>query len=163
MKRPQSTKHSPRKKAASPVLRRKTGGLLSNGLSPSIGKATQFKPGQPSANPGGRPSKFDRVISLAMQAQLAEKVSEDRSYAASIGENAVKVLEQQLAQCAQQGRFRKELVPLIEFVTDRLEGKPVQPYEDQSKSVENRTSEDLAYWLLHKHFPEETCNCFAGN
>jgi hypothetical protein len=145
-------------RSTSPVLRRKTGGKLANGLSPSIGKATQFKPGN-NANPGGRPSKFDRIISEAMRAQLAEKVTEDRSYASLIGENVVKVLNQQLAQCAATGRFRKELVPLIEFMTDRLEGKAVQPVLDVTRSIENRSSADLSFWLMHKHFPEEDCEC----
>lgn len=103
--------------------------------------------------------KFDRIVSQAMRAQLAEKASEDRSYASMIGENAVRVLNEQLRQCAESGRFRKELVSLLEFVTDRLEGKPIQPFEDQTNSIENRPAEDLAYWLLHKHFPEETCEC----
>ena len=53
MKRSQPTKQRSRKKAASPVLRRKAG-VLRGGLSPDVGKATQFKPGQ-SGNPGGRP------------------------------------------------------------------------------------------------------------
>ncbi|MBZ5600096.1 MAG: DUF5681 domain-containing protein, partial [Acidobacteriia bacterium] len=78
-----------RKQTASPVLRRKAG-VLRGGLSPSIGEATRFKPGQ-SGNPGGRPMKFDRIVSQAMRAQLAEKASEDRSYASMIGENAVRV------------------------------------------------------------------------
>lgn len=39
-----------------PEKRRKTGKLLPNGLSPDIGKATQFKPGN-NANPGGRPKR----------------------------------------------------------------------------------------------------------
>lgn len=157
MKRTQPTKLSPRQKAASPILRRKTG-VLKGGVSPDIGKATQFKPGN-RANPGGRPSKFDRIISEAMRAQLAENATEDRSYASMIGENMVKVLNQQLAECAETGRFRKELVPLIEFMTDRLEGKPIQPVLDVNKNIENRSTADLSYWLLHKHFPEETCEC----
>jgi hypothetical protein len=139
-----------------PALRHKTG---FRGPSPDVGKATQFKRGQPSANPGGRPSKFDRILSQAMRAQLAEKVTEDRTYASSIGENVVKVLEQQLAYSAQTGQFRKELVPLLTFVTDRLEGKPVQPVEDQTNSIESRPVEDLSFWLRHKHFPEESCQC----
>lgn len=155
MKRPQPTKRIARKKEAKPVLRHKTG---FRGPSPDVGKATQFKPGQ-SPNPGGRPSKFDRIISEAMRAQLAERVTEDRSYASMIGENAVKVLNQQLAECAETGRFKKELVPLIEFVTDRLEGKPIQPVLDVNRNIENRPTADLSYWLLHKHFPEETCEC----
>jgi hypothetical protein len=57
-----------------------------------------------------------------MRAQLAEKVTEDRNYASRIGENAIRVPDAQLAACAETGRFRRELVPLIEFVTDRLEG-----------------------------------------
>ena len=138
-----------------PALRHKTGFC---GPTPNVGKATQFKPGQ-SGNPGGRPKKFDRMVSEAMRAQLAEKATEDRSYASIIGENVVKVLHQLLAHCAQTGQFRKELVPLLEFVTDRLEGKPVQPFEDQTNSIANRPAEDLAYWLLHKHFPEEPCEC----
>jgi hypothetical protein len=94
-----------------------------------------------------------------MRAQLAEKATEDRSYASIIGENVVKVLHHVLAHCAETGQFRKELVPLLGFVTDRLEGKPVQPVEDQTNSIENRPVEDLSYWLRHKHFPEESCQC----
>jgi uncharacterized protein DUF5681 len=155
MKRQRPTKHSPRKKEALPALRHRAG---FRGPSLDVGKATQFKPGQ-SGNPGGSVKKFDRIISEAMRAQLAEKVTENRSYASRIGENVVKVLNQQLAQCAETGRFRKELVPLIEFMTDRLEGKPVQPVLDVSKNIENRSTADLSYWLLHKHFPEDTCEC----
>lgn len=39
-----------------PEKRPKSGKLLPNGLSPDIGKATQFKPGN-NANPGGRPKR----------------------------------------------------------------------------------------------------------
>jgi len=63
MKRSQPTKRSSRKKAATPVLRRKAG-VLRGGLSPDIGKATQFKPGQ-SGNPTGLAGRQDLAQQMA--------------------------------------------------------------------------------------------------
>lgn len=59
-------------KAAKPQKRHKTG---FRGPSPDVGKATQFQPGQPSANPGGRPSK-----SLMQQAR--ERIANDPKFVA---------------------------------------------------------------------------------
>lgn len=99
-----------------------------------------------SGNPKGRPST--RGLLNALKAAVSE-VAKD-------GETNEQKLVDVLMYEALKGRKRLAAVTTI---FDRLEGKPVQPYEDQSKSVENRPAEDLAYWLLHKHFPEETCEC----
>jgi hypothetical protein len=59
------------------------------------------------------------VISEAMREQLAEKVTPARSYASRIGENAIRVLDAELAECAETGRFRKELVPVVQSLSRR--------------------------------------------
>ena len=59
---------------------------------PSIGRATQWRKGQPSPNPGGRPKS--RILSEALRTRLAEVKPDDpagRTYAEVVPENLVEI------------------------------------------------------------------------
>lgn len=124
-----------------------------------------FRPGQ-SGNAGRQQGRglITAVMTVAMTRQMGDPIPDEpeRSYAARIGANAVIVLDQQLEQCRKQKRFDRDIIPLMEFVAERLEGKIPQTLAI-TKSVETRSDEDLVYYTTHRHFPEEPCRCPAEN
>jgi hypothetical protein len=93
-----------------PAKRRKTGvkkKKLRGGVDPSVGKRTQFKPGQ-SGNPSGRPKT--KPITDAIRTALEQ----DPKLVTKIAGNAVK-------QAAKQIAWFKE-------VRDTIQGKPLQEH-----------------------------------
>ena len=111
-------------------------GKLKGGLSPAIGKATQFKVGQIS-NPSGRGGKL-KLLRDAYQAQLSEI---DRQS----GLTNAQVIARRVIMRAKRG-----VMSAVHEVTNRTEGKPTQPVElDVNISEETaRTLADLATKLL---------------
>lgn len=113
----------------SPVLRRKT----RQGIDPSIGKSTQFKPGQ-SGNPGGRPRKFVTQLSDALREKLASiSDKHQKTYACAIIDQVVdKALEQ-----AEKHGPTKDVLSFLNMAADRTEGKPTQKV-----TIDDNRSED---------------------
>jgi hypothetical protein len=106
----------------SPVLRRKTGRKLRPGIDPSIGKPTQFKPGQ-SGNPGGRPRKFVTLLSDVLREKLGSiSIEDEKPYACALVDELV---DKMLAQ-VKKGRAIKEVLMFLNIAADRTEGKPAQ-------------------------------------
>lgn len=94
------------------------------GPSPDVGKATQFKAGQPSANPGGRPRK--RPVTSALERLLDD----------SKAEGIAKAL---IALASTEG---KQAVTAAREIMDRLEGKVSIPVEAKL-DLENMSNEEL--------------------
>jgi hypothetical protein len=84
------------------------------GPNPSVGKATQFRPGQ-SGNPGGRPKM--KPITDAYRAILASENPEEFEPKTGAERIAFEVYQQ-----AQEGRLRH-----AKEITDRVEGRVTQP------------------------------------
>ena len=81
---------------------------------PSIGKVTQWRKGQPSPNPGGRPKS--RLLSEALRTRLAEAKPGDpagRTYAEVVAENLVEIA------CSE----RPGAVHAASEIADRIEGR----------------------------------------
>jgi len=101
-----------------PVLRRmkkKTGEVDAAALV-EAGKATQFKPGQPSPNPGGRPRSLASQLSTELRRLLRTECPKDaaqRSWA--------EALAQKMCELALEGN-----VHAFSEIADRTEGKPPQ-------------------------------------
>jgi len=93
-------------KKKKPTNRQKTG---FRGPSPDVGKATQFKPGQ-SGNPNGRPK------SKPFTDALIKAIQDDPSQVEKIAKAMLK-------------KMRAGSVKHFTAVTDRVEGRPVQPIE----------------------------------
>lgn len=94
------------------------------GPSPDVGKATQFKAGQPSANPGGRPRK--RPVTSALERLLDD----------SKAEGIAKAL---IALASSDG---KHAVTAAREIMDRLEGKVSIPVEAKL-DLKNMSDEEL--------------------
>jgi hypothetical protein len=84
------------------------------GSDPSVGEATQFKPGQ-SGNPGGRPKM--KPITDAYRAILASENPEEFQPKTGAERIAFEVYQQ-----AKTGRLRH-----AKEITDRVEGRVTQP------------------------------------
>jgi hypothetical protein len=93
------------------------------GPSPDVGRATQFKAGQPSANPGGRPKK--RPVTSALERLLDDSTAE-RIARALIA----------LASTKSNGA-----VTAAREIMDRLEGKVTLPVEAKL-DIESMTDEE---------------------
>ena len=126
-----------------PENRRKTG---FRGPSPDVGLATQFKPGQPSANPGGRPKTAP--LSQACRELLAQPVpgdAEGRTYAQAIAA--------QLGEKAIAG----DIVAIRELA-DRAEGRARQAIEIENTNLrdafERMTTQELRDYAESGKFPE---------
>ncbi len=121
---------------------------MTKNFDPAIGESTQWKKGQPSPNPGGRPRTA--VLSRAIGAKLAELVPNDpkgRTYAELIADNLVNVAT---------GRG-KGVVAAVMQIADRTEGRPFQSIgvADITRDVRDRSDEDLHFYLDHGCWPED--------
>jgi len=97
-----------------PENRHKTG---FRGPSPDVGKATRWKKGIPSPNPGGRPRS--KTVSAAYRKRLEEDAPEDRQ-------------GRTFAEIVADAQIRKAIkgnTAAAKEVTDRTEGKPQQSLE----------------------------------
>lgn len=104
-----------------PQNRHKTG---FRGPSPAVGKATQFKAGEPSANPGGRPRK--RPVTSALERLLDD----------STADGIAKALIEQAT-----GSGKGSVIAAREIM-DRL-GKVSMPLEAKFDIGANMTDEEL--------------------
>jgi hypothetical protein len=117
---------------------------------PSIGKSTQWKRGQPSPNPGGRPKS--RLLSEALRVRLAESKPGDperRSYAELIAANLVEIA------CSRTGTGA---VAAANEIADRIEGRATQRLDvnDISGDLAARSDDELSFHLAHDRWPEES-------
>ncbi|MBZ5721181.1 MAG: DUF5681 domain-containing protein [Acidobacteriia bacterium] len=115
---------------------------------PDIGKATRWRKGQPSPNPGGRPKA--KVLSLALGAKLAEIKPDDpegRSYAEVVAANLVEIA------CSQS----RSAVSAAAEIADRLEGRPMQRLDvnDITADLAQRSDYELRYFMEHGCWPED--------
>lgn len=122
--------------------------VMTTTFDPETGKATQWKKGCASPNPGGRPKT--RLLSEALRSKLGEAQPDDpqgRTYAEVIGMNLIEI-------ASSQGR---SAVAAAVEIADRLEGKARQSIQvqDITKEIEQRSDEDLRFYLEHGHWPEE--------
>ena len=144
--------------ASSPVLRRfrldlsatteHKVNIMAKHFDPSIGQATQFKKGLPSANPGGRPKS--RLISEALRVKLAEVKLDDpqgRTYAEVVAASLVET-------ACSRGH---SIVAAANEIIDRLEGRARQQIEvaDVTKELRERSDADLMFYMEHHRWPEE--------
>lgn len=98
-------------KKSTPQNRGRTGGKRRGGTPPV---EHQFKPGQ-SGNPGGRPKT--KLITQAYQ-EILERVDE------MSGKTFAEIIAEVVVQEA-----KSKNLPAVKEITDRTEGKPMQPFE----------------------------------
>jgi hypothetical protein len=101
-----------------PVLRRikkKTGEVDVAALI-EAGKATQFKPGDPSPNPGGRPRSLASQLSTELRKLLRSECPNDATQ-----RNWAEVLAEKMCKLALKGS-----VYAFSEIADRTEGRPAQ-------------------------------------
>lgn len=113
---------------------------------PDIGKATRWKKGQASPNPGGRPRS--RLLSEALRTRLAEVKSDDpqkRTWAEIVATNLIEIA------CSEG----PGAVHAASEIADRLEGRSRQSIEfaDITADLRNRTDEELMFHLKNDRWP----------
>jgi len=101
---------------------------------PEIGKATRWRKGQPSPNPGGRAKS--RLLSEALRDRLAEVKQGDptgRTYAEVVAENLIDIA------CGEG----PGAVHAANEIADRIEGRPRQSIEvaDITAEIRNKSEE----------------------
>jgi hypothetical protein len=121
---------------------------MTSNFDPGIGRSTQWRKGQPSPNPGGRPKS--RLLSEALRAQLGRIKSDDpegRSYAEAIAGNLIAIA------CSQD----HSAVTAAAEIANRLEGRSMQRLEvnDISADLAGRSDDELRYHLAYDAWPEE--------
>jgi hypothetical protein len=115
---------------------------------PSLGRATQFRKGQPSPNPGGRPKS--RILSDALRTRLAEIKPGDpagRTYAEVVAENLIEIASSEGAGA----------VHAAAEIADRLEGRSRQQIEvaDITADLRNKSDEELQFYLANSRWPSD--------
>jgi uncharacterized protein DUF5681 len=115
---------------------------------PSIGRATQFRKGQPSPNPGGRPKS--RILSDALRTRLAEVKPDDplgRTFAEIVAENLVAI-------ASSEG---PGAVHAAAEIADRIEGRSRQSIEvaDITAELRNKSDEELQFYLENNRWPSD--------
>jgi Family of unknown function (DUF5681) len=115
---------------------------------PSIGRGTQWRKGQPSPNPGGRPRS--RLLSEALRSRLAEVKPDDpagRTYAEAIAASLIEIA------CAEG----PGAVHAAGEIADRIEGRSRQQIEfsDITSDLRNRSDEELRFHLEHSRWPSD--------
>jgi hypothetical protein len=115
---------------------------------PSIGRATQFRKGQPSPNPGGRPKA--RLLSEALRNRLAEVRQDDpakRTWAEIIATNLIEIASSKSPSA----------VSAANEISDRIEGRSRQSIEvsDISADLRSKSDEELRFHLEHDRWPSD--------
>ena len=115
---------------------------------PSIGKATRWKKGQRSPNPGGRPKS--RLLSEALRTRLGEMKLGDpagRTYAEVVAENLVEIA------CSDG----PGAVHAASEIADRLEGRAPQSIaiSDITADLQSRSDEELQFFLSRNRWPSD--------
>jgi len=123
-------------------------GIVAGGhmaFDPSIGRGTQWRNGQPSPNPGGRPRT--RVLSEALRAQLGEIKPDDpagRTYAEIVAANLIDTEGPGAVHAASE-------------IADRLEGRARQQVEiaDFTADLRSRSDAELQFYLDNDRWPSD--------
>jgi hypothetical protein len=115
---------------------------------PSIGRATQWRKGQASPNPGGRPKS--RLLSEALRTRLAEVKPDDsagRTYAEVVAENLIEIA------CSEG----PGAVHAASEIADRLEGRAPQhiAISDFAAELRTKSDEELDFRLQHNRWPAD--------
>ena len=116
--------------------------VVMTSFDPSIGKATQWKRGQPSPNPGGRPKS--RLLSDAIRVRLGEVKPDDpdhRTYAEIVAANLIEVA------CSRGAGA----VGAANEICDRAEGKASQRIEvsDITQQLRAKSDDELRFYLAN--------------
>jgi hypothetical protein len=115
---------------------------------PDIGKATRWRKGQPSPNPGGRPKS--RILSEALRSRLAEVKPGDpagRTYAEVVAENLIEIA------CSEG----PGAVHAASEIADRLEGRSRTQVEfaDITAELRNKSDAELQFYLDNNRWPSD--------
>ena len=115
---------------------------------PDIGKATRWKKGQASPNPGGRPKS--RLLSEALRNHLAEVKPGDpagRTYAEVVAQNLVEIA------CSDG----PGAVHAANEIADRIEGRTPQSIQisDLTADLQSRSDAELQFFLDHSRWPTD--------
>ena len=115
---------------------------------PSIGRATQWKKGRPSPNPGGRPKS--RLLSEALRSRLAEVKPDDpagRTFAEVVAANLIEIA------CTEG----PGAVHAASEIADRLEGRARQQVEiaDITAELRNKSDFELQFFLDNNRWPSD--------
>lgn len=122
--------------------------IMPNNFDPAIGKATQWRKGQPSPNPGGRPKS--RLLSDALRAQLGQIKRDDpsgRTFAEAVAANLIAIA------CSTD----HSAVTAAAEIANRLEGRATQRLEvnDITADLASRSDDELRFHLAHDRWPED--------
>src|SRR5215831_12851980 len=117
-------------------------------FNPDVGKATRWKKGQPSPNPGGRPKS--RLLSEALRVRLAEVKPDDpagRTYAEVVAANLIEIA------CTEG----PGAVHAASEIADRLEGRSRQSIEvsDITAEIRNKSDAELQFYLDNNRWPSD--------
>ncbi len=115
---------------------------------PEIGKATRWRKGQASPNPGGRPKS--RLLSEALRTRLAEVKPGDpagRTYAEVVAANLIDIA------CTEGSAA----VHAASEIADRLEGRSRQQIEvaDFTADLRSRSDAELQFYLDNGRWPSD--------
>jgi len=115
---------------------------------PDIGKATRWKKGRPSPNPGGRPKS--RLLSEALRTRLGEIKPGDpanRTYAEVVAENLIDIA------CSEG----PGAVHAASEIADRIEGRCRQQIEfaDITAELRSKSDEELRFYLDNNRWPSD--------
>jgi len=115
---------------------------------PDIGKATRWRKGQPSPNPGGRPRS--RLLSEALRHRLSQMIDDTtgRTFAEAIADNLVRIA------CSEG----PSAVHAANEIADRIEGRAPQSIQisDLAADLQSRSDEELEFHLQHGRWPSDT-------
>ena len=115
---------------------------------PNIGRATQWKRGQPSPNPGGRPKS--RVLSEALRTRLAQIKEDDparRSYAEILADHLLEIAF---------SRGPAAVAAACE-IGNRVEGRSPQTIQitDFAADLQTRSDAELQFYLANGRWPDD--------
>jgi hypothetical protein len=121
--------------------------VMTKTFDPDIGKTTQWKKGQPSPNPGGRPKS--KLLSEALRARLAEIKSDDpqsRTFAEVLAQNLIEL-------ACSQGR---SAVAAASEIGDRAEGRAHMSlaFANVSADLNGRSDDELQFFLSNGYWPK---------
>jgi hypothetical protein len=115
---------------------------------PSIGKRTQWKRGQASPNPGGRPKS--RILSEALRNRLAEVKPDDpqqQTWAEAIAANLIEIATSKSPNA----------IAAANEVCDRAEGRPSQHVQisNFAADLQARSDAELQFYLDNSRWPSD--------
>ncbi len=120
---------------------------MTTSFNPDIGKATRWRKGGPSPNPGGRPRS--KALSEALRTKLTEVKPDDpdgRTYAEVLASNLITL-------ACSQGR---NAVAAAAEIANRVEGRVAERVElaDFTQQLNMRSDQELEFYLANGRWPE---------